>query len=289
MAEGDAMLAIVTDSTCDIPGSELEALDVHRVPLYVAFQGKTHRDWVDITPKDIVAGVDAGADLPSTSQPSPEDFAQAYRAAVEQGASEVLVVCISSALSGTFQSANLAAKDAAVPVSIVDSLGASAGVGALVRHAAKMRAAGASRADIVATLESMKPHQMVLFSVGTLDYLVKGGRLGRASALLGGLLNIRPILTLVEGKIAPAAKARGTKKAIAEIVERVKAHAAAHPGRLVLDFLHIQDPEAADKLRQAIADAGVAFEVGHIYEFGAVIAAHVGPGTFGVYAHVLPD
>ena len=283
------MLAIVTDSTCDIPGNELQDLDVHRVPLYVAFQGKTHRDWIDITPKDIVAGVAAGADLPSTSQPSPEDFAQAYRTAVAAGATEVLVVCISSALSGTFQSANLAAKEATVPVSIVDSLGASAGVGALVRYAAKMRAEGAALTDIVATLESMKPHQLVLFSVGTLDYLVKGGRLGRASALLGGLLNIRPILTLVDGKIVPAAKARGTKKAIAEIVDRLKAHTAAHPGRLALDFLHIQDPEAADRLRQAIADAGVAFDVGQVYELGAVIAAHVGPGTFGVYAHVLPD
>lgn len=283
------MLAIVTDSTCDIPGSELEALDVHRVPLYIAFQGKTHRDWIDITPKDIVEGVAAGADLPSTSQPSPEDFTQAYRTAVERGATEILVVCISSALSGTFQSANLAAKEAAVPVSIVDSLGASAGVGALVRQAAKMRAEGAATSDIVATLESMKPHQLVLFSVGTLEYLAKGGRLGRASALLGGLLNIRPILTLVDGKITPAAKARGTKKAIAEIVERVQAHAAAHPGRLALDFLHIQDPAGADKLRQSIADAGVAFEVGEVYELGAVIAAHVGPGTFGVYAHVRPD
>ena len=129
---------------------------------------------------------------------------------------------------------------------------------------------------------------MVLFSVGTLEYLQKGGRIGRASALLGGLLNIRPILTLEEGKIAPAAKVRGTKKAIAEIVERVRAHNAAHPRRLVLDFLHLQDESAAQTLRQAVRDAGVDFEDGAVYEIGAVIAAHVGPGTFGVYAHVLP-
>lgn len=282
------MLAIVTDSTCDLTAAELAQLDVRRVPLYVAFQGKTHKDWVEIQPKDIIAGVQAGADLPSTSQPSPEDFSVAYREAIAAGATEILVVTISSPLSGTFQSANLAAKDAGVPVSLVDSRGASAGVGWLVRQAVAMRRAGRGREDIAAALDALKVHQMVLFSVGTLDFLQKGGRIGRASALLGGLLNIRPILTLEEGKIAPAAKVRGTKKAIAEIVDRIRAHAAAHPGRLVLDFLHIQDEAAAQTLRQAVRDAGIDFQDGAVYEIGAVIAAHVGPGTFGVYAHVLP-
>lgn len=282
------MLAIVTDSTCDLTAAELDALNVRRVPLYVSFQGRTHRDWVDITPSDIVAGVAGGADLPTTSQPSPEDFAVAYRDAVAAGATEILVVTISSQLSGTYQSANLAAKDAEVPVSIVDSLGASAGVAALVREAATLRDAGGATTDIVATLEAMKPHQLVLFSVGTLDYLQKGGRIGRASALLGGLLNIRPILTLVAGKIEPAGKVRGTKKAIAEIVARLQAHVAAHPGPLVLDFLHIQDAVAAETLRDAVRAAGIDFKDGQVYEIGAVIAAHVGPGTFGLYVTVEP-
>ena len=281
------MLAIVTDSTCDLSAAELTTLDVHVVRLYVAFQGKTHKDWLEITPKDIIAGVQAGADLPSTSQPSPEDFAVAYRAAEAQGATEILVVTISSEISGTFQSANLAAKDAGVPVSIVDSRGASAGVGWLVRQAAELRAAGTAVADIVATLNRLKADQIVLFSVGTLEYLQKGGRVSRISALLGGVLNIRPILTLDDGKIVPAAKARGTKKAIAEIVDRVQAHAAAHPGKLILDFLHIQDEPAAQTLRQAMKDAGIDFQDGQVYEIGAVIAAHVGPGTFGVYAHAV--
>jgi DegV family protein with EDD domain len=282
------MLAIVTDSTSDLRSDDLSALKVHRVPLYVNFQGKVHRDWIDIDPAKIIAGVQAGADLPKTSQPSPEDFSKAYAKAVEEGATEILVITITSGMSGTYQSATLAAKDAKVPVSVVDSQNASAGLGAFVRQAARMRDAGASRDEIVAALEAMKPHTMVLFSVGTLEYLQKGGRIGRASALLGGLLNIRPILTLEGGKISPAAKARGTKKAIAEIVERVKAHANEHPGDLVLDFLHIQDVSAAETLRQAVVDAGVKFREGKVYEIGPVIAAHVGPGTFGLYAHVRP-
>jgi DegV family protein with EDD domain len=197
------------------------------------------------------------------------------------------VVTISSELSGTFQSANLAAKEAGVPVTIVDSRGASAGVGWLVRKASELRAAGTPVADIAAQLNRLKADQIVLFSVGTLEFLQKGGRVSRVSALLGGMLNIRPILTLDDGKIVPAAKARGTKKAIAEIVDRVRAHASAHPGTLVLDFLHIQDESAAQTLRQAIKDAGIEFQDGQVYEIGAVIAAHVGPGTFGVYAHAI--
>ena len=282
------MLAIITDSTSDLRADELEALKVRSVPLYVNFQGKVHRDWVDIDPGKIIAGVQAGADLPSTSQPSPEDFAKAYAAAVAEGATEILAITISSGISGTFQSANLAAKEASVPVSIVDSQNASAGIAILVRQAARMRDAGASREAIVDMLESMKPHMLVLFSVGTLEFLQKGGRIGRAQAFLGGILNVRPILTLEDGKIAPAAKARGTKKAIAEIVERIRAHAAQHHGDLVLDFLHIQDASLAENLRRAIRDAGIEFADGSLYEIGAVIAAHVGPGTFGVYAHVKP-
>ncbi len=282
------MLAIITDSTCDLRADELEALKVRSVPLYVNFQGKVHRDWVDIDPAKIIAGVQAGADLPSTSQPSPEDFAKAYAGAVADGATEILTITISSGISGTFQSANLAAKEASVPVSIVDSQNASGGIAILVRQAARMRDAGASREAIVDMLESMKRHMLVLFSVGTLEFLQKGGRIGRAQAFLGGILNVRPILTLDDGKIAPAAKARGTKKAIAEIVERIKAHAAQHHGELVLDFLHIQDASLAENLRKAIREAGVEFEDGSLYEIGAVIAAHVGPGTFGVYAHVKP-
>lgn len=279
------MLAIITDSTSDLSAEQLQRLNVARVPLNVHFQGKTHRDWLDITPGDIIRGVQGGADLPTTSQPSPADFGKAYQDAADAGATEVLVVTISSELSGTFQSANLAAKDAPLPVSIVDSRQASAGISALVRRAAEMRDQGADTAAIVAKLESMKPHMAVLFTVGGLEFLQKGGRVGRASALLGGLLNIKPILTLEEGKIVPAAKARGSKKAIAEMVERLKAHIAAHPGELVLDFLHVQDPEAAKTLEQAVKDAGIAFGRGELVEIGAVIAAHTGPGTFAVYAH----
>jgi DegV family protein with EDD domain len=281
-------LAIITDSTCDLTAEQLEALDVRRVFLYVAFKGQTHRDWIEITPKVIIDGVQGGADLPTTSQPSPEDFAVAYREAVAGGAEQILVITISSGISGTYQSANIAAEDAGVPVTLFDSKQASIGIGNLVRIAAMMREEGASVEDIVPTLERTRDSMRVMFAVDTLDFLLKGGRLSRTSALIGGMLKIKPLLTLDDGKIVPVTRARGTKKAIAELVTRLKAHADQYPGPLVLDFMHSQDATAAETLKRAVQDAGVRFEGGDVYEIGAVIAAHVGPGTFGFYAHVRP-
>ncbi len=281
-------LAIITDSTCDLRAEQLEALGVQRVHLYVSFQGKTHRDWIDITPKDIIDGVKAGADLPTTSQPSPEDFAVAYRDAVAAGAEQILVITISTTISGTYQSANIAAADAGVPVTLFDSRQASMGIGNLVRIAATMRDEGVGVEDIVRALERTRDTMRVLFAVDTLDFLLKGGRMSRTSALIGGMLNIKPIITLDDGKIVPATRARGTKKAIAELVTRLKAHAGQHQGPLVLDFLHSQDVAAAENLKRAVQDAGVRYEGGDVYEIGAVIASHVGPGTFGFYAHVRP-
>ena len=281
-------LAIVTDSTCDLTADQLEALAVRRVHLYVHFKGTSHKDWLDIAPKDIIDGVAAGADLPTTSQPSPEDFSVAYKEAVAAGADHILVITISTAISGTFQSANIAAEDAGVPVTLVDSKQASMGIGNLVRIAAGMRDEGAAIEDIVHTLERTRLSMRPFFAVHTLDFLLKGGRMSKASALIGGILNIKPIITLDDGKIVPAARARGTKKAIAELIARIKAHSAEHPGPLVLDFMHAQAPEAAETLKRAVKDAGIQFEDGAMYEIGSVIAAHVGPGTFGFYAHVRP-
>ena len=135
-------LAIITDSTCDLSQSELDAIKVTRVPLYVRFKGSMHKDWVEISPKVIVEGVAAGADMPSTSQPSPQDFEVAYQAAVARGADTILCLTISSELSGTFQSANLAKANVQVPVTVFDSRAASVGLGDMAKKAAQLRDKG---------------------------------------------------------------------------------------------------------------------------------------------------
>jgi DegV family protein with EDD domain len=283
-------LAIVTDSTCDLSAQELADLDVRRVPLYVHFQGETFKDWIEITPSELMRGIEGGAATPTTSQPTPEDFAEAYREAVAAGADEILVVTISEALSGTYQSATLAGKDAPAPVTVFDSRNASIGAAMLVQRAAAMRDAGRSAEEIVAELTALREHMLLTFTVGTLDFLQKGGRIGRASALLGSLLNIKPLLTLDDGVVASAGRARGAKKALKEMVDHLVAHRAANPeGELVVSFLHIEDEAAAERLRDALRDVGLEFRDVGTDELGAVIGVHVGPGTYGYYAAIDPS
>ncbi len=278
-------IAIVTDSTCDLSAPELAELGVQRVPLYVHFRGETFKDWVEITPGELMRGMQEGAASPTTSQPTPEDFSEAYRNAVANGADEVLVLTISSGLSGTYQSATLAAKDAPVPVTVLDSRHASLGVAYMIRRAAAMRDADAGMSDIVAAMENIRDKNLLLFTVGTLEFLQRGGRIGRASAMLGSILNIKPILSLDAGIVEPAGRARGAKKALKEMVSRLETYRSEHPeGELVLSFIHIQDEPAAGRLRTAIRDAGIDFRDAGVYEMGAVIGVHVGPGTYGYYA-----
>lgn len=278
-------LSVVTDSTCDLRAEELAALDVRRVPLYVNFRNETYQDWIEITPAELIEGMQEGAAPPTTSQPRPEDFAAAIRDAVADGADEVLIITIASELSGTNQSANLAAKEAPVPVTVFDSHHASLGMGNMVKRAAAMRDASASSEEIVAALSKLRDRNFLLFTVGTLEFLQKGGRIGRASALLGGLLNIKPILGLKAGVVEPAGRARGAKKALREMVHRLQDYRTKHPeGELVLTFLHIQDEDAAAGLKAAIEEAGIGYRDGGVYEMGAVIGVHVGPGTYGYYA-----
>lgn len=278
-------LAIITDSTCDLHAEELETLGVRRVPLYVHFRDETYRDWIEITPRELIAGMEEGATPPTTSQPTPEDFAGAIRDAAADGASDVLIVTLASGLSGTHQSAHLAAKDAPIPVTVFDSHHASSGAAYMVKRAAAMRDAGATAAEVVRSLEKIRDKNFLLFTVSTLEYLQKGGRIGRASALLGGLLNIKPLLTIRNGTVEPAGRARGPKKALREMVARLKAYREENPeGELVLTFIHIQDESAATALKDAIDEAGIAFRDAGRYELGAVIGVHVGPGTYGFYA-----
>ena len=282
-------LAIVTDSTCDIRKAELDELGVLRVPLYVNFKGDVFKDWVEISTKDIVEGVAAGADLPSTSQPSPQDFERIYQDAVDAGAEEIICITISSELSGTFQSANIAKENAGVPVTVFDSRHASIGVGNMVKQASKMRVQGASLDKIIEALEHIRDTNYLIFTVAGLEYLQKNGRIGGAQAMIGSLLSIKPLLTINEGKVDQAGRARGTKKAIKELVSRAANYAQSYPRPLRISFIHIQDEAAAEKMRQEISKSGLEFEDMGTYEIGAVIASHVGPGTFGMYMHTEPD
>jgi DegV family protein with EDD domain len=277
--------ALVTDSTADLPKPLRERLGVFVVPLYVNLGGRVYRDWEEITPTEIFAKVRSGEAFPTTSQPSPEDFARVYGEALK-GADHVLSIHISSKLSGTVQSALLAAESFPGRVTVFDSQAASLGIGMMVLRAHELLTAGQGLAEVLKELERIRADHFVRFTVATLEFLKRGGRIGGAQAFLGTLLNIKPILTLEEGRVETAGRARGERKAREEIVRDFRAWAAGR-GRIRAFFLYSGEEEAVRELKEMVLASGLPVEEALVSELGAVIASHTGPGTYGLYAYSL--
>lgn len=273
------MIAIITDSTSDLTPEEQRQHAIVSVPLYVLFGGQMYRDGLEITPTDLFAGLREGKKTPSTSQPSPAEFASAYTAALEH-ADEVLSVHISAKLSGTVGSAQLAARDFGGRVTVLDSHSTAMGLGMQALRAADMSRAGRSMPEIVSALEYVQRRTTIRFTVDTLDFLRMNGRIGGAAALLGGLLNIKPILSLNDGKVEAAGRVRGAKKAQAEIVQFARDYATKH-GPTRAAFLCTDGGEATlEEMRVTLKGSGIEDFGNH--KFGAVIATHTGPGTYGL-------
>jgi len=277
-------IAIVTDSTSDLQARAAE-MGVEVVPLYVNFQGKVYKDWVEISPAMIFEGVRGGAGMPSTSQPSPADFTTTYERALQK-ADHVLSVHISSKLSGTVGSASLAAQQFPGKVTVFDSLAASMGIGMMVERAKELLDQGADLKQVLVELERIRADHIVRFTLATLDYLKKNGRIGGAQALLGGLLGIKPILTVKDGKVEAAGRARGEKKALAEMVESLKAWAT---GRQKIRIYYLYNAEEADvaAFKAAVQASGLPLEERATSSVGGVISTHTGPGLYGYYAYSL--
>jgi DegV family protein with EDD domain len=271
-------IAIVTDSTCDLRHLEGTAI----VPLYVNFQGSMKKDWEEITPSQIFDGIKQGADLPSTSQPTPQDFKNAFEAALATS-DHVLAILVSSGLSGTVGSANLAAQDYPGKVTIFDSLNTCSGLGMMVLRANEMLQAGNSLDGVLVELARIRDDFKFTFTVANLDMLKRNGRIGGAQALLGGLLGIKPLLTLVNGRVETKGRARGEKKALAEIIEGFRVWAEGRENIRVF-YIYSVDAGAVSPLVEGVNALGLPIEQSHKYELGAVVASHVGPGTYGLFA-----
>ena len=278
-------ITLVTDSTSDLPQDLRGRLGVRVVPLYVNLSGAIYRHWEETTPTEISQKVREGAAFPTTSQPSPEDFARVYREALEE-ADHVLSLHISGKLSGTVQSAELAAQEFPGRVTVVDTQAASLGVGMMVLRAKELLEEGQSLEAVLAELERLRRDHFVRFSVATLEFLKRGGRIGGAQAFLGTLLNLKPVLTLKEGRVEAAGRARGEKKAREEILKAFRAWAEGRK-RIRAYFLYSGDEDAVAALRQEVLASGLPVEEALVSELGAVIASHTGPGTYGFYAYSL--
>ena len=202
---------IITDSTTDVTPAAARQLNLGVVPLKVLFGQEEYRDGIDLTMEEFYTKLTSNDQLPTTSQPSPNDFLTEFEKAKAAG-EEIVVLTLSSQLSGTYQSAQLA-KDYCEyePIYIVDSLSATIGTQLLLREAIRLRDAGQSASQIAQQLEQLKERVTILAAVDTLEYLVKGGRLSKAAGFAGSLLGIHPMITLAEGKISVLGKARGKK------------------------------------------------------------------------------
>lgn len=285
-----AKVHVVTDSTCDLPPEMYEQLGVTMVPLNVHFGDEVYKDVVGLPSDKCFEKLANPKILPRTSQPSPGDFAEVYRRLAADGG-PILSIHLSKDLSGTYQSALLA--KSMVPeadVELVDSRLASLGFGVGVIDAARMAEAGKSRAEIIAHLKALLARINVYFAVDTLEFLQRNGRIGKATAFLGGLLSVKPILMLREGIVHPVEKARGRSKALARLVEIVteKLGAGADGGKPAarVAVLHAMCQDEAEKVLAAVREKVDVREL-LVAPIGAVIGTNVGPGTVGIAFHPL--
>lgn len=275
-------IAIVTDSTAYLPASVVDAHGIHVVPLHVIIGGTEFSEGVDVSTAEVAAALRSFKPV-STSRPSPQALLDAYEKAAADGAEGIVSVHISADMSSTVESAHLAAQHSPVPVHVVDSRSLGMAMGYAVVSAAALAADGASLEDVAAHALSRCEAATVVFYVDTLEHLRRGGRIGSASAFLGSALAIKPILGLVDGSIRPLEKVRTSTRALSRLEELAATAALAPQVRHGVDIaVHHLDSQAraealAAQLALRVPEASI-----EVVELGAVVGAHVGPGTIAV-------
>lgn len=270
------MVRIVTDSTADLAGDLQRAAGITVVPLNVRFGDQVFKDHVDLSGDEFFARLKTAAQLPKTSQPAVGAFEEVFRRYRDAG-EEVVAVLISGKVSGTVGAATTAAKSVdGEHIDVIDSLTTSMALGFLALEAAKLARSGADRPAVAEHVRSLVPKARVLAAVDTLTYLEKGGRIGRARALLGSLLNVKPLITLQDGEVAPLGRARGRPQAIDRLVELLQ-----RDGKLSnLAVLHGGALADAQRLKERVSGNYPGLEI-PIAETGAVISTYTGPGVIG--------
>ncbi|APS21672.1 DegV domain-containing protein [Streptomyces sp. Tue 6075] len=271
-------VAIVTDSTAYLPRPTMERHGITAVPLTVVLGDRALEEGTEISARSLALALQKRHSV-TTSRPSPEVFAAAYRAAAEGGADAVVSLHLSSEFSGTYDAAKLAAKDAPVPVRVVDTGMVAMALGFCALAAAEAAEAGGGLDEAVSAAEKRAAGTSAYFYVDTLDYLRRGGRIGTAQALLGSALAVKPILELDGGRIEMLEKVRTASKAIARLEEIVAERAGAAPVDIAVHHLAAQ--ERADRLAERLRERVPGLVDLHVSEVGAVIGAHTGPGLLG--------
>jgi DegV family protein with EDD domain len=273
--------AIVVDSTADFPDAHERFANWRVVPLYVNFGTESFKDGVELTAHEFYERLRTAPELPTTSQPTPGDFLAAYE---ELGGYErILSLHIASKLSGTFQSAGSAAEmlgDGRVRT--IDSSTVSVALSMLGLAIQRRLERGTSDEEVDAFVERYKREHGLLFTVDTLEFLARGGRIGRAKAFAGQLMNVKPILSIRDAEVVPVKRVRGNRKAFQEFVDSLDTQTRDEPG-LRIGIAHADVPERMEEIAKMVRDRRPQAAIEMQSNLGAVVGAHAGPGTVGFF------
>ncbi len=281
-----AGVKIVVDSTSDIPHNLAEELGITVVPLSVHFGDATYLDWVELTPMEFYDLLETSPHHPRTSPPSPSEFAQVYESLVADG-SAVVSMHISSGMSETYSAAVMAKQMVGHGrIEVIDSRLVSLAFGLAAIEAARAAQEGKSFEEVAAVARNVlaKVEGRVFFAVDTLDYLVRNGRIGRAQAILGTLLAVKPVLTITDGVVAPFEKVRGEKKVIPRMVDIMGESLGSGDGSGRTVKAAVVHAGCLDKAKELVGAVQRAHGVSDflIGDLGAVVGTHAGPGTVGL-------
>jgi DegV family protein with EDD domain len=273
--------AIVVDSTADFPEAPQRFPNWRVVPLYVRFGDESFRDYVELAPETFYARLRAVPETPTTSQPTPGDFLAVYEELA--GYERILSLHIAGKLSGTIESARVAARELGGDrVRAIDSESASAAIAMLGLAIQRRLERGTTDEEVDALVERYRRDAGLLFTVETLEYLARGGRIGRARAWAGELLNIKPILSIRDGEVLPVKRVRGNRKAFLEFATAFEEGTRDAPS-LRVGIAHADAPERAEALRTLVRDTRPVAEIEIVTTLGPVVGAHAGPGTVGFF------
>ena len=272
--------AIVVDSTADFPEAHARFPNWRMVPLYVRFGADSYRDYAELGPQEFYSRLREARELPTTSQPTPADFLAAYEelAAYDR----IYSLHIASNLSGTFNSARTAAAELGDKVRTVDSETASAAIAMLGLAIQRRLERGTSDDEIDVLISRYRDRAQLLFTVDTLEFLARGGRIGRARKFAGQLLHVKPILTITDGEVVPLTRVRGNQKAMQEFVDRFTS-SSEDRSSVRVGIAHADAPERAQALVDMVKGERPQAEIEVVTTLGAVVGTHAGPGTVGFF------
>jgi DegV family protein with EDD domain len=272
------MVHLVTDSTSDLTPTAAETLGVRVIPLTVRFGQDQFRDGIDLGPGEFYRRLSDPSENPATSQPSPQDFADVYRELLGNADDHVVSVHVSQKLSGTLHSARVAARDVDERrIYPVDSESVTVGLQLIIEAACRDIAGGADAATVVRNIEQRRARTRIYFLLDTLTYLQRGGRIGRAQAFLGGVLKVKPVLSLRDGEVHPQSRVRSRQQGIDALVDLVR-----DAGNLsALRIVHAGSPELGVQVRERLRDVFPVLDA-QIVELGPVVGTYSGPDAVGV-------